>query len=97
MNPVSPGLMLTVSVMLIVSLFQFQPYHTSWEDSKLIYINMELRSSIPRAKVEGVKKKTTLGRLATVEEVARQTYCLAESESTTGTHAIFDGGVHLRR
>ncbi|THV52136.1 hypothetical protein BGAL_0088g00250 [Botrytis galanthina] len=49
----------------------------------------------PESKVEGVKKKSTLGRLATVEEVARQIYCLAESESATGTNSIIDGGIHL--
>ncbi|TEY70223.1 hypothetical protein BOTCAL_0109g00110 [Botryotinia calthae] len=49
----------------------------------------------PQSKVEGVKKKSTLGRLATVEEVARQIYCLAESESATGTNSIIDGGIHL--
>ncbi|ESZ95998.1 hypothetical protein SBOR_3618 [Sclerotinia borealis F-4128] len=49
----------------------------------------------PESKVEGVKKKSPLGRLATVEEVARQIYCLAESESTTGTNSIIDGGIHL--
>ncbi|TGO58271.1 hypothetical protein BOTNAR_0184g00040 [Botryotinia narcissicola] len=49
----------------------------------------------PESKVEGVKKKSTLGRLATIEEVARQIYCLAESESATGTNSIIDGGIHL--
>ncbi|TGO07925.1 hypothetical protein BTUL_0236g00050 [Botrytis tulipae] len=49
----------------------------------------------PESKVEGVKKKSTLGRLATAEEVARQIYCLAESESATGTNSIIDGGIHL--
>ncbi|KAF7898318.1 hypothetical protein EAF00_004764 [Botryotinia globosa] len=49
----------------------------------------------PESKVEGVKKKSTLGRLATIEEVARQIYCLAESESVTGTNSIIDGGIHL--
>ncbi|KAF7954309.1 hypothetical protein EAE96_005437 [Botrytis aclada] len=49
----------------------------------------------PKSKVEGAKKKSTLGRLATVEEVARQIYCLAESESATGTNSIIDGGIHL--
>ncbi|CCD44485.1 short-chain dehydrogenase [Botrytis cinerea] len=49
----------------------------------------------PESKVERVKKKSTLGRLATVEEVARQIYCLAESESATGTNSIIDGGIHL--
>ncbi|KAM3075228.1 hypothetical protein ACMFMG_007327 [Clarireedia jacksonii] len=49
----------------------------------------------PESKVEAAKKKSPLGRLATVEEVARQIYCLAESESTTGTNTIIDGGIHL--
>ncbi|TGO91246.1 hypothetical protein BPOR_0034g00130 [Botrytis porri] len=49
----------------------------------------------PESKVEGVKKKSPLGRLATVEDVARQIYCLAESESATGTNSVIDGGIHL--
>lgn len=49
----------------------------------------------PESKVEAVKKKSPLERVATVEEVARQIYCLAESESTTGTNSIIDGGIHL--
>ncbi|PQE05849.1 hypothetical protein CJF31_00004613 [Rutstroemia sp. NJR-2017a BVV2] len=62
----------------------------------------------PESKVESVKKKSPVGRLATVEllakekrfpkmclEVARQIYCLAESESTTGTNVVIDGGIHL--
>ncbi|KAF7908576.1 uncharacterized protein EAF01_004331 [Botrytis porri] len=49
----------------------------------------------PESKVEGVKKKSPLGRLATVEDVARQIYCLAESENATGTNSVIDGGIHL--
>ncbi|KAF7889842.1 uncharacterized protein EAF02_002257 [Botrytis sinoallii] len=60
-----------------------------------IFITSDWGLQFPESKVEGVKKKSTLGRLATVEEVARQIYCLAESESATGTNSIIDGGIHL--
>ncbi|PQE04845.1 short chain dehydrogenase protein [Rutstroemia sp. NJR-2017a BBW] len=107
-NTVSPGLMLTVRISLSHSLI---PFLLDWG------------LQFPESKVESVKKKSPVGRLATVEvrlfifllpriscvprekrlskmclwrkEVARQIYCLAESESTTGTNVVIDGGIHL--
>ena len=49
----------------------------------------------PEAKREAAVKKTKLGRLATVEDVAVQVRALAESRSVTGQNVCVDGGSSL--
>jgi NAD(P)-dependent dehydrogenase (short-subunit alcohol dehydrogenase family) len=46
----------------------------------------------PEAKREAAVKKTKLGRLATVEDVAVQVRALADSKSITGQNVCVDGG-----
>lgn len=42
-----------------------------------------------------MRAATRLGRLVSVEDVARQVLCLVQSRSVTGTNAIIDAGMSL--
>jgi NAD(P)-dependent dehydrogenase (short-subunit alcohol dehydrogenase family) len=49
----------------------------------------------PPEKIEEIKERTQLKRLATVEDVAEQVLCFVRSKSVTGVNAIIDGGMSL--
>jgi len=49
----------------------------------------------PKAKIEASVAKTQLKRLATVEDVAQQVLCFANSKSVTGANAVIDAGFSL--
>lgn len=51
--------------------------------------------SFPESKREATRKKTKLGRLATIEDVAQQVCCFAMSQSVTGMNAVIDSGATL--
>ncbi|TVY85347.1 Granaticin polyketide synthase putative ketoacyl reductase [Lachnellula suecica] len=49
----------------------------------------------PQAKIDKTTNKSVLKRVATVEDVARQILCLANSSSQTGTNAVIEAGLLL--
>ncbi|KAK7393961.1 hypothetical protein QQX98_013256 [Neonectria punicea] len=51
--------------------------------------------SFPPEKQEEMRKRTKLGRLVTVDDVAQQVLCFANSRGVTGVNAVLDAGMSL--
>ncbi|PMD65777.1 NAD(P)-binding protein [Hyaloscypha bicolor E] len=49
----------------------------------------------PQSKIDSVTARSPLKRIATVEDVAQQILCLANSSSTTGTNSVLDAGLSI--
>jgi len=55
----------------------------------------EWGQKFPASKLESAMHRSPLKRIATVEDVAQQILCLANSSSTTGTNSVLDAGLSI--